>query len=86
MANYSICGIDCDICKYKEENGCKGCRICAPKGECIWGGRCELYDCATEKNLPHCGLCSDFPCAKLKEWAASENPERIDNLRKLINT
>jgi len=82
--NLSICGIDCDICKYKEESGCKGCRIVAPKGECIWGGRCELYDCATEKGLEHCGLCEEFPCAKLQEWASGENPERIDNLKKLI--
>ena len=84
MANYSVCGIDCDTCKYKQENGCKGCRVCAPKGECVWGGRCELYDCAVEKKLEHCGLCGDFPCAKLKEWAEAENDERIDNLRKLI--
>jgi len=85
MANYSVCGIDCDICKYKEEAGCKGCRVCAPAGECVWGGRCELFDCAAEKNISHCGLCADFPCEKLKEWAASENPERIDNLKKLID-
>ena len=83
--NISVCGIDCEICKYKEESGCKGCRIVAPKGECVWGGRCELHDCALEKNLLHCGLCSDFPCAKLQEWAASENPERIDNLKKLVS-
>ena len=38
MANYSICGIDCDICKFKVEQNCTGCK---------------------------------------------ENPERIDNLRKL---
>ena len=82
--NISVCGIDCDACSYKKENKCEGCRIVAAKGECVWGGRCELYDCATEKGLPHCGKCSDFPCAKLKEWAASENPERIDNLKKLI--
>ena len=84
--NLSVCGIDCDACGYKKDNECAGCRIVAPKGRCIWGGHCELYDCATEKNLLHCGLCEDFPCEKLKEWATSENPERIDNLRKLIST
>ena len=50
MVKYSICGIDCDICKFKTEQS---------------------------------GKCSQFPCDKLKEWASNENPERIDNLRKL---
>ncbi len=26
MANYSIFGIDCDACKFKTEQNCKGCR------------------------------------------------------------
>ena len=82
MANYSICGIDCDICKYKEEKECKGCRIC--EGKIFWG-ECDLYECCTSKGLEHCGLCSDFPCTMLQEWSASENPERIDNLKKLIS-
>jgi hypothetical protein len=36
-----------------------------------------------EKKQEHCGKCPEFPCDKLKEWASSENPERIDNLKKL---
>lgn len=83
--NISMCGIDCDSCKFYKENRCEGCRISAPKGECVWGGRCELYDCAEGKNLPHCGKCESFPCAKLEEWAKEENPERIDNLKKLVS-
>jgi len=83
--NISMCGIDCDLCEFKKENKCEGCRVSAPKGECVWGGRCELHDCADGKDLPHCGKCGDFPCAKLEEWATSENPERIDNLRKLVD-
>ena len=83
----SICGIDCDACKYKEENGCKSCRICAPIGECVWGGRCELYDCATEKNLSHCGKCEEFPCRKLIDLHKNENPDgngiEIENLKAL---
>ena len=26
MANYSICGIDCDSCRFKTEQNCKGCK------------------------------------------------------------
>ena len=40
MANYSICGIDCDICKFKVEQNCKGCK--AIEGKVFWG-ECELY-------------------------------------------
>ncbi len=81
MANYSICGIDCDICKFKEEQNCKGCK--AIEGKVFWG-ECELYSCCDGKKLEHCGKCGTFPCEKLQEWAKSENPERIDNLKNLI--
>ena len=46
MANYSICGIDCDTCKYKDEQDCKGCR--ANQGTMFWG-ECELYQCNAGK-------------------------------------
>ena len=80
MANYSICGIDCDSCKFKTEQNCKGCKTI--EGKVFWG-ECDLYKCNSQKNQDHCGKCSQFPCDMLKEWASSENPERIDNLRKL---
>lgn len=81
MANYSVCGIDCDICKFKEDNGCKGCR--ENEGKIFWG-ECDLYSCCKSKEKEHCGKCSEFPCNTLKEWASSENTERIDNLRSLL--
>lgn len=80
MANYSVCGIDCDMCKFKTEQGCQGCKTL--KGNVFWGN-CKLYQCNQSKKQPHCGRCQEFPCAMLKEWAASENPERIDNLKNL---
>ena len=85
--NLSVCGIDCDACEYKFENKCEGCHIAAPKGECVWGGRCELYDCAADKKLPHCGKCESFPCEKLIVAHKNENPDgngiEIENLKKL---
>lgn len=78
--NLSICGIDCDSCNFFTEKTCGGCREAAPKGRCVWGGRCDLYDCAAAKGHEHCGKCADFPCDTLKEWASSENTERIQNL------
>lgn len=80
MTDYSVCGIDCDSCKFKVEKNCNGCKKI--KGKVFWGD-CELYQCNKEKEQEHCGKCTQFPCDKLKEWASSENSERIDNLRKL---
>ncbi|MDR2515207.1 MAG: DUF3795 domain-containing protein [Christensenellaceae bacterium] len=75
----SVCGIDCDACRFASERNCPGCR--AQEGKPFWGS-CALYACAAEKGLPHCGKCGEFPCSTLREWASAENPERIDNLRK----
>ena len=80
LANYSVCGIDCDTCRFKTEQNCNGCR--SNEGKIFWGD-CELYQCNAEKKQEHCGKCVKFPCNKLKEWASSENPERIENLRNL---
>ena len=87
ISNISVCGIDCNACKFKAENKCEGCRICAPKGQCVWGGRCDLHDCAVGKKLPHCGKCESFPCRKLIDAHKNENPNgngiEIENLRAL---
>lgn len=80
MSNYSVCGIDCDKCKFKAEQNCAGCR--KNDGKIFWG-ECDLYKCNKSREQEHCGKCENFPCDKLKEWAASENPERIDNLRNM---
>ena len=53
------------------------------KAKFFWG-ECEIYQCNAQKRQGLCGKCKDFPCEKLKEWAASENPERIDNLKTLL--
>jgi len=85
--NLSSCGTDCDACAYKTSHNCPGCN--ALKGKPFWSGEggCDLFACADGKALPHCGKCGEFPCAMLQEWASDgENPERIENLRALINT
>ena len=48
MANYSICGIDCDLCKFKKEQNCKGCKTI--KGNVFWG-ECDLYKCNSQKKI-----------------------------------
>ena len=85
--NISVCGIDCSACSFMKENKCEGCRIVAPRGKCVWGERCELFDCVITKNLPHCGKCEDFPCQKLIDAHKGESHENweepINNLRAL---
>ncbi len=77
MCKYSICGIDCSKCDLGHSNGCLGCQKMF--GKVFWGS-CDLYGCASKKQLEHCGKCHNFPCDTLKEWATGENPERIQNL------
>ncbi|MDR0437048.1 MAG: DUF3795 domain-containing protein [Bacteroidales bacterium] len=73
MKNLSVCGIDCSIacveCNSSHEelqkNPCKGCN--AEKGQIFWTkfmglDTCPIYSCATEKQLTHCGKCTELPC------------------------
>ena len=46
MANYSVCGIDCDTCRFQTEQNCNGCR--SNQGKIFWGD-CELYQCNAKK-------------------------------------
>ena len=80
MAKYSVCGIDCDECSFYAQSKCRGCR--ENKGVIFWG-KCDVFSCCDKNKLDHCGRCEDFPCDMLREFASSENPERIDNLNKL---
>ena len=79
--NLSSCGIDCDVCRFKTEQNCPGCGVLEGKPHWSREEACDLYACASDKNLPHCGKCGEFPCAMLQEWASSENAERIENLK-----
>ncbi len=72
--NISVCGIDCDIAgiecnKNNEEffiEPCKGCN--AVEGRIFWTqylglDTCPIYHCCVdEKQLAHCGQCTDLPC------------------------
>ena len=82
--NISSCGIDCAACKFQVEQNCPGCHV--HKGKPFWG-KCDLYACATKKELPHCGKCGDFPCKQLIDAHKGENPDgngiEIENLKAL---
>lgn len=62
----SRCGMLCTECQFRLEPGCNGCtNITKP----FWGEACPLKDCCEGKNLEHCGLCTDFPCSLLHQFA-----------------
>jgi len=48
----------------KEVLPCDGCNNV--EGKCpIINGKCATFECASEKNIPYCSECDDFPCMKL---------------------
>ena len=79
----SRCGILCSACRYREKVGCKGCTLITKP---FWGDACPVKDCCEEKKLEHCGLCADFPCGLLKQFAYDkengDNGKRIEHCRK----
>lgn len=78
----SQCGIYCGDCEYREKENCPGC--VAAEGNMFWG-ECPLAACCREKGLDNCGLCPEFPCEKLNEFAYApdqgDDGQRIENLR-----
>lgn len=75
--NSSRCGILCEKCEYREQPGCKGCvQIKNP----FWG-QCPVKSCCEGKNLDHCGLCGEFPCELLNQFAYDK--EQGDDGRRL---
>jgi hypothetical protein len=62
---------------------CMGCRS---QVLCIHPGcsRCEIRACAEGKNLIHCGLCSEFPCDRLKDFRGDGRLHHQDVLVNLV--
>ena len=81
--NLSSCGIACDVCEFKIAGKCTGCYLVS--GKPFWAEQnncvCDLYECAGNKGLPHCGKCGEFPCDMLEEWAKEGDGEGIRNLQ-----
>ncbi len=75
-----MCGAYCGACDWKEETNCPGCQSC--KGEMFWG-ECAVAKCCLEKDITHCGLCSELPCSVLQEFF--DHPEHGDNGERLAN-
>ena len=75
----SRCGILCSECEYKEKMGCKGC-ISIEKP--FWGEMCLAKKCCEEKKNMHCGMCSQFTCELLNQYAYDE--EQGDDGKRIV--
>lgn len=83
MGDITICGECCDGCKHKQSGECASCREGAG---CVkmWENGCDIYKCAAEKQLLHCGFCQDFPCRWLGETMSKWNSHGIANLTEIM--
>lgn len=71
----TYCGLMCQNCEWKEPNNCQGC--VASRGKPFYG-TCPIAECAIEKNIAHCGECSDLPCDLLNGYSCGDS-EHCDN-------
>lgn len=94
----SVCGCDCAPCEHFKNAQCAGCSTIQGK---VWWTQyistdvCPIYKCvAKDKQLKHCGLCSEMPCSvwrDLKDPSYSDEQhrasirERCDRLKKLAS-
>jgi hypothetical protein len=79
----SRCGILCAECPDRAQMKCDKCiNINKP----FWGDSCPVKDCCESKNLDHCGLCGDFPCDLLNQFAYDkehgDNGARVEQCKK----
>lgn len=74
----SRCGLLCSQCAYQETMHCVGC---VHMDKPFWADSCPVKACCEGRALPHCGACTDFPCALLHQFAydmeQSDNGKRI---------
>ena len=63
----SVCGLNCARCRLRESGDCGGCRGSLDDH---WSPGCQFLPCAREKGHTYCFECDQFPCDKLKAFAA----------------
>jgi hypothetical protein len=93
-----VCGLYCGACNHyraylsdgrhlleeafdqgQEVEPCQGCRSSLLTKSCA---HCSLRDCAADRNVLHCGMCSIYPCDQLK---AFQHDGRLHHLPVLDN-
>jgi len=85
--NIGVCGCICSECEVYGVK-CKGCHDI--EGKACWLHEvgldiCDFYECSViNKELMHCGECTDIPCKKFLE---NKNPKLSEEEhRKIVKT
>ncbi len=79
--------------KFKNSDGDKTCSGCHSSKLTPWCSACKMRLCAADKNLTHCGLCSEFPCDVYEEffdggakWPGARHRRDIkDNIKEILS-
>ena len=85
FSTITACGECCTGCRKKLDGRCPGC-IEADGRVPEWAesGRCRIHACTRDHGVPFCGLCAEFPCAKLPSLV-SWNPDIVERMTALRN-
>lgn len=83
FSTITACGECCTACPKKLDGRCPGC-IEADGRVPEWAesGRCRIHACTRDHHAQFCGLCGEFPCARIPSlipW----NPGVIEHLTAL---
>ena len=85
FSTITACGECCLGCPKKLDGRCPGCLGADGRvPEWAESGRCKVHACAENHHVQFCGLCAEFPCAKLPSLI-SWNPDVVDQLTALRN-
>lgn len=60
---YGYCGMPCALCTRYRTQGTSRCPGCSHDG--YYTDVCKVHHCCRDRRLAHCGLCGEFPCARL---------------------
>ena len=72
----TACGECCTSCAKKADGRCPGCIESDGRvSEWAESGRCKIHACARDHGVQFCGLCAEFPCAKLPSLSSLPSGE-----------
>lgn len=85
MSLAGYCGDYCGRC----DNHPSKCKGCLPQDH----PECFFIKCCLQREIEHCGCCSDFPCQKLADFVPDDNAKlpvkyhiRDATLRRILGT
>ncbi|MBR4576889.1 MAG: NUDIX domain-containing protein [Clostridia bacterium] len=85
FSGITACGECCAGCPQKADGRCPGCMEADGRvPEWAESGRCKVHACTRDHHVQFCGLCAEFPCAKLPSLI-SWNEDIVEHMTALRN-